>query len=107
MGIFNLRRKDSDFVYEKASGSSEEGYASDETQAFLTKDRRQVHFSKPRKCGLSIVSLVSSAIVNLLLVGFIAYQYAHRGANSPLFPELVYCKLHKMHEMYHHIQFWV
>ncbi|KAH7398369.1 hypothetical protein BKA66DRAFT_201237 [Pyrenochaeta sp. MPI-SDFR-AT-0127] len=90
MGIFNFRRKNSDFVYEKASGSSEDGYASDEAQTFLTKDRRRVHFSEPRKCGLSVVSLVSSAIVNLLLVGFIAYQYAHRGANSPLFPELVY-----------------
>lgn len=94
MGIFNFLKKNPDFIYEKTSGSSEDGYTSDEAQAFLTKDRRRVHFSEPRKCGLSIVSLVSSAIVNLLLVGFIAYHYAHRGANSPLFPELVYCKLH-------------
>lgn len=101
MGIFNFRRQDSDFVYEKASGSSEDGYTSDEAQAFHTQDRRRDNFSRPRKCGLSIVSLVSSAIVNFLLVGFIAYQYAHRGANSPLFPELVYCKLHKMS---YHIQ---
>lgn len=93
MGYFNFRRKDPDSIYEKTSTSSEDGYASDEAQAFLVKDRRRVRFFEPRKCRLSIVSLVSSAIVNVILVGFIAYGYAHRGANSPLFPQLVYCKL--------------
>ncbi|KAL5384778.1 hypothetical protein DPSP01_005215 [Paraphaeosphaeria sporulosa] len=90
MGFFNFRRKDPDVIYEKTSISPEDGYASDEAQSFLAKRRRRVHFAEPRKSGLCIVSLVSSAIINVVLMGFVAYGYAHRGANSPLFPQTVY-----------------
>ncbi|KAF2114047.1 hypothetical protein BDV96DRAFT_600787 [Lophiotrema nucula] len=96
MGLFgfrfkNFRFKSPGFVYEKASrSSSEDGYASDEAQAFLTQDQRRLVSSTPQKFRVAILSLVCSAILNVLLLGFVAHQYAHRGASSSLFPELVY-----------------
>jgi hypothetical protein len=94
VAMFNFRKKRPDFIYEKVSrSSSEDGSTSEEAQGFLTPDRQQLVLPKSSKFTiLAIVSFVFSGLLNISLLSFISYQYAHRGPSSPVFPELVYCK---------------
>jgi hypothetical protein len=92
--MFKFPKKRPDFVYEKVSrSSSENGSSSEEAQGFLTPDLRELVPQKSRKLRiLAIVSLVFSGLLNISLLSFVGYRYAHRGPSSPVFPELVYCK---------------
>jgi hypothetical protein len=102
----NFRQKRPGFIYEKVSrSSSENGSISEEAQSFLTPDRRELVPQKSRKLKiLAIISFMLSGLLNISLLSFIGYQYAHRGPSSPVFPELVYCESNNSPYLIVHLQ---
>lgn len=81
-----------DYSYEKAS-TSEDSLSGDERESFLSQEScRATSSSSSRFNIVTCVLLVFSSILNILLVGFIAYRYSQRGPANPIFPQSLYCK---------------
>jgi hypothetical protein len=81
-----------DHAYEKAP-SSDDGEAGEENEGFLSHNRNPLYSPTSSSFKIAmIVSLVWSTLLNLSCLGFIFYQYVHRGPSNPIFPESIYCE---------------
>ncbi|KAK5942580.1 hypothetical protein PMZ80_005145 [Knufia obscura] len=79
-----------DYSYEKAS-TSEDSLSGDERESFLSQESRRATSSSSSRFNIvTCVLLVFSSILNILLVGFIAYRYSQRGPANPIFPQSLY-----------------
>jgi hypothetical protein len=83
----------SDYAYEKADSSSEDGLAGEESESFLGQKRRSpASFASSNFRIISVILFVCSGLLNISTLGFIAYQYTRRGPSNPIFPQSLYCK---------------
>jgi hypothetical protein len=88
-GIWRFKNQcHNDYAYEKSSSSSsEDGLAGKESEGFLSQKRRPPASSASSSFKLiMVVLLMSSGLLNLSILGFIAYRYSHRGPANSIFP---------------------
>ncbi|KAH8587731.1 hypothetical protein B0O99DRAFT_747325 [Bisporella sp. PMI_857] len=82
----------SDFAYEKATSAfSEDGLDGEEGEGFLSQKRRPLPSSASWRYKIIMSTLLTcSGLLNLSVLGFIAYRYSHRGPSNPIFPQSLY-----------------
>lgn len=78
--------------YEKTS-TWEGSLLNDERDAFLGDEPHNLPFPPHRVVvNFRIILLVSSGLLNILLLIFIGQQYSQRGASNLIFPQSTYCR---------------
>ncbi|RYP20472.1 hypothetical protein DL765_002771 [Monosporascus sp. GIB2] len=83
-----------DHAYEKAPSSDEDRLSSEESEGFLNKrSYRPALYASSRYRLINAAVLICSGLLNVLLVGFIAYMYSRRGPSNPIFPQSLYSPL--------------